>query len=239
MSAKQPSPSGLPSGVRLTTESIPVSTGCSAVATGSGVDGGSVVASRSGSGVAVGGLLGLRRRGRRRRFRLSRVEHGDFDGLPGLDRHGLIGRQLSILAGAGLDDRVVAGGQIRDVQAAIVALVADVGQRLCKGLGFALEGEAGPADALAILVLDEDDERAGLLFLLLRRGPWRKMTSASSPATISTSCRAGSAGSVSAGGVDSTTAIGPGVTPCTVTSPSPSSSQNGPNAWPPGGISTV
>src|SRR5215216_1522707 len=50
---KQPSPSELPSGARLTTESIPVSTGCSAVATGSGVDGGTVVAASSGSGVAV------------------------------------------------------------------------------------------------------------------------------------------------------------------------------------------
>src|SRR5918998_5434849 len=51
VSVKQPSPSGLPSGVMLTTESIPVSTGCSAVATGSGVDSG--VAVTSGSGVAV------------------------------------------------------------------------------------------------------------------------------------------------------------------------------------------
>src|SRR4029079_5616234 len=51
------------------------------------------------------------------------------------------------------------------VQAAIITLVADVGQRLV--LGFAFKGEAGPTDALAALVLDEDDERARLLL----RGP--------------------------------------------------------------------
>ena len=43
----------LPSGPRLATESIPVSTGCSAVATGSGVDAGVAVASSSGVAVEV------------------------------------------------------------------------------------------------------------------------------------------------------------------------------------------
>jgi hypothetical protein len=100
----------------------------------------------------------LRLGGRRLRFRLSRVEQSNFKGLPWLDRHGLLWCQLSILAGTRLDDRVVAGGQVREVQTTIIALIADVGQR--QGLDFAPEGEARPAAALAVFVLHEDDQRA-------------------------------------------------------------------------------
>ncbi|HEX2291307.1 MAG TPA: hypothetical protein VHH53_14195 [Pseudonocardiaceae bacterium] len=65
---------------------------------------------------------------------------------------------MPILAGTGLDDRVVPRREIREVQSAIVALVADVCQ--CLGLGRSPEGEAGSADALTVFVIDEDDQGA-------------------------------------------------------------------------------
>ena len=65
---------------------------------------------------------------------------------------------MPVSAGAGLNDGVLTGREIREVQPAVVALVADIRQSL--GLGFALEGKAGPADALTILILHEYDKRA-------------------------------------------------------------------------------
>ena len=99
---------------------------------------------------------GLRLGSRRLRLRLARVLHGELDRLPCGDGDLLLRRQLAVAAGAGLDQGVVAGRQVGDVETAVVALVADVGQARF----VAAQGEAGAADALALLVLDEDDERA-------------------------------------------------------------------------------
>ena len=66
------------------------------------------------------------------------------------------GAGLMPVGDPGLDEGVGAGRQVRDVEAAIVALIADVGQRG----GVALEGEAGATERLSLFVLDEQHQRA-------------------------------------------------------------------------------
>ncbi len=62
-----------------------------------------------------------------------------------------VGLMLLLAAcGVGLDDGVVACREVRDVEAAIVALVTDFQE----GIDAVLERETGAAERLALLILD-------------------------------------------------------------------------------------